>query len=71
MKSFEGDVDAPWSAAALICLREDALEPLYDLEAALRGDIWLPIRTFMPVSVRRGIPGAMAAWKFPTVATLS
>ena len=39
MQSFEGDVDAPWSAAALICLREDALEPLYDLEAALRSDM--------------------------------
>jgi len=39
VKSFEGDVDTPRSATALIYLREDALEPVHDLEAALGGDM--------------------------------
>ena len=34
-KSFESDMDTPRSAAALVHLLDDALEPVHDLEAAL------------------------------------
>jgi hypothetical protein len=34
VKPFEGDVHVPGNAAALIYLHEDALAPVYDLEAA-------------------------------------
>jgi hypothetical protein len=39
VKSFEGDVDIPGNTAALIYVREYALESRYDLGTAFGGDM--------------------------------